>query len=96
MHPGSNETALTLVALKVIQTNLTTVFTLCQAAGQHMVPRRQGKIINFASLLTFQGGYTVPAYAAAKGTVPESHDWGQYLNNMNYRGIGTADEGTLE
>ena len=52
---------------QVIQTNLTSCFTLCQAAGRHMVSRRRGKIINFASLLTFQGGITVPAYAAAKG-----------------------------
>ncbi|KAG9028053.1 hypothetical protein FRB95_006885 [Tulasnella sp. JGI-2019a] len=51
----------------VLQTNLTSCWVLCQEAGKHMVPRRSGKIINFASLLTFQGGLTVPAYAAAKG-----------------------------
>ena len=53
--------------LQVLQTNLKSVFLLSQAAGQHMVPLRRGKIINFCSLLTFQGGLVVPAYAAAKG-----------------------------
>ncbi|OBZ67616.1 2-dehydro-3-deoxy-D-gluconate 5-dehydrogenase [Grifola frondosa] len=47
---------------------------------QHMVPRRRGKIINFCSLLTFQGGLTVPAYAAAKGALGQltkalSNEW---------------------
>ncbi|KAK0192654.1 hypothetical protein F5146DRAFT_1040940 [Armillaria mellea] len=45
----------------VMTVNLKSVWLLCQAAGQHMVPLRRGKIINFASLLTFQGGLTVPA-----------------------------------
>ena len=53
--------------LQVLQTNLKSIFLLSQAAGNHMVPLRRGKIINFCSLLTFQGGLTVPAYAAAKG-----------------------------
>lgn len=52
---------------QVLQINLKSIFLLSQAAGQHMVPLRRGKIINFCSLLTFQGGLTVPAYAAAKG-----------------------------
>ena len=53
--------------LQVLQTNLKSVFLLSQAAGRHMVPLRRGKIINFCSIITFQGGLTVPAYAAAKG-----------------------------
>ncbi|KAK3943918.1 hypothetical protein QBC46DRAFT_253132 [Diplogelasinospora grovesii] len=60
----------------VIQVNLNTVFTLCRDVGAHMlgldpspVTGRRGSIINFASLLTFQGGLTVPAYAASKGAV---------------------------
>ncbi|KAF9051845.1 NAD-P-binding protein [Panaeolus papilionaceus] len=53
----------------VINTNLKAAFLLSQAAGAHMVPLRRGKVINFASLLTFQGGLTVPAYAAAKGGI---------------------------
>ena len=56
-----------LTRLQVLQINLKSIFLLSQAAGQHMVPLRRGKIINFCSLLTFQGGLTVPAYAAAKG-----------------------------
>ncbi|KZT54644.1 NAD(P)-binding protein [Calocera cornea HHB12733] len=65
---------------EVIDVNLKSVWLLCQAAGRHMVPRRRGKIISFASLLTFQGGLTVPAYAAAKGAVGQltkalSNEW---------------------
>ena len=44
---------------EVINVNLKSVWLLCQAAGRHMVPRRTGKIVNFGSLLTFQGGLTV-------------------------------------
>jgi len=40
-------------------------------AGQHMLPLREGKIINIASLLSFQGGIRVPAYAASKGGVAQ-------------------------
>lgn len=55
----------------VIATNLTSVFRLCQFAGRSMLERGSGKIINIASLLSFQGGVTVPAYAAAKGAVAQ-------------------------
>ncbi|KAI1862786.1 uncharacterized protein JN550_009933 [Neoarthrinium moseri] len=61
---------------KVIQVNLNSVFTLCRDVGAHMLSLepsaatgRRGSIINFASLLTFQGGLNVPAYAASKGAV---------------------------
>ncbi|OZJ02564.1 hypothetical protein BZG36_04333 [Bifiguratus adelaidae] len=54
----------------VIQVNLKAVWVLAQAAGQHMLKAGiKGKIITTASLLTFQGGINVPAYAAAKGGV---------------------------
>jgi 2-deoxy-D-gluconate 3-dehydrogenase len=53
----------------VIGVNLSAVFRLCRAAGQHMLERGSGKIINIASLLSFQGGVTVPAYTAAKSGV---------------------------
>lgn len=56
---------------KVLQVNLTSVFQLCQLAGRAMLERRQGKIINIASLLSFQGGIRVPAYAASKGGVAQ-------------------------
>jgi 2-dehydro-3-deoxy-D-gluconate 5-dehydrogenase len=53
----------------VTDTNLKTLFFLSQAAARHMVERVSGKIINIASLLTFQGGIRVPSYAAAKSGV---------------------------
>lgn len=53
----------------VTDTNLKTLFFLSQAAARHMVGRGSGKIINIASLLTFQGGIRVPSYAAAKSGV---------------------------
>lgn len=59
----------------VLQVNLNAVFTLCRDVGAHMLSRepdqygRRGSIINIASLLTFQGGINVPAYAASKGAV---------------------------
>jgi 2-deoxy-D-gluconate 3-dehydrogenase len=53
----------------VINVNLNSVFRLTQYAGQKMLAQGAGKVINIASLLTFQGGINVPAYAAAKGGV---------------------------
>ena len=47
---------------ELIATNLSAVFRLSQLAGQHMLARKQGgKIVNIASLLSFQGGILVPA-----------------------------------
>ncbi|KAH8171496.1 enoyl-(Acyl carrier protein) reductase domain-containing protein [Sarocladium implicatum] len=72
---------------EVIQVNLNSVFTLCRDVGAHMLnlpvsptTGRRGSIINFASLLTFQGGMYVPAYAASKGAVAQmtktfSNEW---------------------
>src|SRR5262245_8599290 len=51
----------------VIEVNLSAVFRLSQLAGRQMLAQGCGKIINIASLLSFQGGITVPAYAASKG-----------------------------
>jgi 2-deoxy-D-gluconate 3-dehydrogenase len=53
----------------VIDLNLTGVWTLSQEAGRQMVQQGRGKIINIASLLSFQGGIRVPAYTAAKHAV---------------------------
>jgi 2-dehydro-3-deoxy-D-gluconate 5-dehydrogenase len=53
----------------VMDTNLKTLFFLCQAAGKHMIARGSGKIINIASMLTFQGGIRVPSYTASKSGV---------------------------
>ncbi|MGB6973750.1 MAG: 2-dehydro-3-deoxy-D-gluconate 5-dehydrogenase KduD [Terracidiphilus sp.] len=72
----------------VLSTNLSSVFYLTKAAGRHMVPRGRGKIINIASLLTFQGGITVPSYAAAKGGVGQltkafANEWAAKGVNVN-------------
>ncbi len=53
----------------VIDTNLKSVFFLSQSAGRHMISRGKGRIINIASMLTFQGGVRVPSYTAAKSGV---------------------------
>ncbi|KAG5350151.1 hypothetical protein C0989_012475 [Termitomyces sp. Mn162] len=77
-----------LMFLQVINVNLKSVWLLSQAAGRHMVPLRRGKIINFCSLLTFQGGLTVPAYASAKGALGQltkalSNEWSQHNVQVN-------------
>jgi 2-deoxy-D-gluconate 3-dehydrogenase len=55
----------------VLAVDLSAVFRLARAAGRHMLARGSGKIVNVASLLSFQGGITVPGYAAAKGGVAQ-------------------------
>jgi 2-deoxy-D-gluconate 3-dehydrogenase len=51
---------------EVLNVDLDAVFHLCQAAGRSMLAQGRGSIINVASMLSFQGGIRVPAYAAAK------------------------------
>lgn len=53
----------------VIDTNLKSLFFLSQAAAKRMMAQGSGKIVNIASLLSFQGGVRVPSYAAAKSGV---------------------------
>jgi 2-deoxy-D-gluconate 3-dehydrogenase len=53
----------------VIDVNLKSVFFLSQAAARHMIPNGGGKIINIASMLSFQGGIRVPSYTASKSGV---------------------------
>ena len=72
----------------VLDVNLTAVFKLCQLAGRIMLEQGGGKIINFASMLTYFGGYTVPAYAASKGGVAQltkalSNEWTARGVNVN-------------
>ena len=55
----------------VMTLNARTVFFLAQAAARDMKKRRYGKIVNIASLLSFQGGVLVPSYAASKGAVAQ-------------------------
>lgn len=73
---------------KVMDINAKAVFFLSQAAGKHMLEKGYGKIINIASLLSFQGGFTVPAYAASKGAVAQmtkslSNEWAGQNVNVN-------------
>lgn len=64
----------------VIQVNLTAQFILGREFGKDMIQRNSGKIIFTASLLSFQGGITIPGYAASKGgiarlTMALSNEW---------------------
>lgn len=74
---------------EVIEVNLTSMFRLSRAAAAHMIERRAGgKIINVASLLSFQGGINVPGYAAAKGGVAQltralANEWAPRGINVN-------------
>jgi 2-deoxy-D-gluconate 3-dehydrogenase len=54
---------------EIIETNLNSQFILTRELGRRMIERGSGKIIFTASLLTFQGGITVPGYAASKGAI---------------------------
>src|SRR5256885_1901614 len=73
----------------VLQVNLNSLWKICQAAGKSFIARRtSGKIVNIASLLAFQGGITVPAYAAAKGAVAQltkalANEWASQRINVN-------------
>lgn len=72
----------------VIDTNLSSVFRLTKHAGKHMLAQGSGKVINIASLLTFQGGVFVPSYAAAKGGVGQltksfANEWAAKGVNVN-------------
>lgn len=65
---------------EVISVNLTSIFILCQEAGKIMLKKGYGKIINIASMNSFFGGQTIPAYAAAKGGIAQltkelTNDW---------------------
>jgi len=74
---------------ELIAVNLTAVFRLSQLAGQDMLRRgAKGKIVNVASVLSFQGGILVPAYAAAKGGVAQltkalANEWASKGINVN-------------
>jgi len=64
------------------------VLRLCQLAGRRMLAQGSGKIINISSLLAFQGGILVPAYAAAKGGVAQftktlANEWASKGINVN-------------
>ncbi|SDJ80800.1 2-deoxy-D-gluconate 3-dehydrogenase [Aliiruegeria lutimaris] len=73
---------------KVIEVNLSAQFVLTREIGRSMIERGSGKIIFTASLLTFQGGITVPGYAASKGgigqlTMAFANEWASKGVNVN-------------
>ncbi len=72
----------------VMDVNLTAVFKLCQVAGRKMIEQGSGKIVNIASLLSFQGGISVPAYTASKSAVAGltkalANEWAKLGVNVN-------------
>jgi 2-deoxy-D-gluconate 3-dehydrogenase len=72
----------------VIEVNLSSVFRLSQQAGKRMIERGRGKIVNIASVLSFQGGIAVPAYAASKGALAQltkalANEWAAKGVNVN-------------
>ena len=80
----------------VLNVNLNAVFFLCQEVGRLMLAQGKGKIINIASLLSYQGGLTVPAYAASKGAVAQfskslSNEWASQGINVNCIAPGYMD-----
>ena len=73
---------------RVVEVNLNSHFILAREIGKGMVKRGQGKIIFTASLLTFQGGITVPSYAASKGAIGQltmalANEWAGKGVNVN-------------
>ena len=72
----------------VLSVNLTSVFILCQLAAKVMLPKGYGKIILIASMNSFFGGQTIPAYAASKGGIAQltkelTNDWMAKGINVN-------------
>jgi 2-deoxy-D-gluconate 3-dehydrogenase len=80
----------------VVEVNLSSVFRLSQAAGRKMIEQESGKIVNIASLLSFQGGITVPAYTASKSGVAGltkalANEWAKFNVNVNAIAPGYMD-----
>jgi len=85
----------------VIDVNLNSQFILSREIGKEMVARGSGKIIFTASLLTFQGGITVPGYAASKGAIGQlvmalSNEWAGKGVNVNAIAPGYIDTDNTE
>jgi 2-deoxy-D-gluconate 3-dehydrogenase len=73
---------------RVLEVNLTAPFVLARELGKKMVERGSGKIVFVASLLSFQGGITVPSYAASKGGIAQltkalANEWAPFGVNVN-------------
>ena len=72
----------------LLEVNLSAPFRLSRRVGKHMLERRRGRIVNVASLLAFQGGIRVPAYAASKGGIAQftkalANEWAPFGVNVN-------------
>ncbi|MAG61005.1 2-deoxy-D-gluconate 3-dehydrogenase [archaeon] len=81
---------------ELLEINLTAVFFLCQLAGRLMLEKKSGKIINIASLSSFFGGYSTPAYSASKGGVSQltkalSNEWAKHGISVNAIAPGYMD-----
>lgn len=73
---------------RVLEVNLTSAFRLSQLIGKQMIAQGSGKIINIASMLSYSGGITVPAYTASKHgiagiTKALANEWAQYNIQIN-------------
>ncbi|WP_257669402.1 2-dehydro-3-deoxy-D-gluconate 5-dehydrogenase KduD [Parapedobacter tibetensis] len=86
---------------EIIDVNLNAQFILSREFGKDMVKRGGGKIIFTASLLTFQGGITVPGYAASKGAIGQltkalANEWAAHGVNVNAIAPGYIDTDNTE
>lgn len=73
---------------RVMQINLDSAFVLCQTIGKYMIEQEQGKIINIASMLSYSGGITVPAYTASKHAIAGltkalANEWAKHNLQVN-------------
>ncbi|WP_024983685.1 2-dehydro-3-deoxy-D-gluconate 5-dehydrogenase KduD [Brevibacillus borstelensis] len=87
--------------MRVIDVNLNAVFILSQEIGRGMVERGSGKIINIASLLSFQGGVFVPAYTASKHAVAGltkslANEWARHGVQVNAIAPGYIETNNTE
>ena len=73
---------------RVLQVNLHAAFVLSQEVGKDMIANQHGKIVNIASMLSFSGGMTVPAYTASKHAIAGltkalANEWAQFNIQVN-------------
>ena len=73
---------------QVMQVNIDSAFILSQAIGKAMIAKGEGKIINIASMLSYSGGITVPAYTASKHAIAGltkalANEWGTHNVQVN-------------
>ena len=85
---------------KVLRVNLIAAFLLSQLAGKKMLQKGYGKIVNTASMTSFSGGFTVPAYTASKGGIAQltkafCNEWAERGINVNAIAPGYIDTDNL-